>query len=457
MVYAFVDVETTGFNPASDRIIEVAVVRYEDGQIVDTYQTLINPEIYVSSFIQEMTGIDLWTLQTAPTFFEIADEILERFEDATLVAHNVGFDYGFLSKEFARLNYEFRPSRLCTVQLSRVLYPQFRSHGLDSVIERFSIQCQERHRALGDVLATVKFFEIARQDAGEDYFGQTLKRLTKTAQFPSNIPAEIIEKLPNTTGVYLFYGENGTLLYVGKSRTIKQRVKDHFYLDDPNSLKFLHEIRDIDYEVTAGEIGALIRESELIKTRMPIFNKQLRRTHRLVLAKETVNDAGYKTITLEEKSAISPEEVERIVSVYRSRKQAKEHFAELTAQHNLCDRYMGLENTRGACFGYHLKRCCGACIGEDPTDVYNARFDSAFGQYRLKAWPFSGLIAIKEFNEEFEMSEVHILDKWCYLGSVSSLEDVVSLITDERKFEYDTYKIVHGFIHKFPDAIIKIT
>lgn len=181
MVYAFVDVETTGFNPASDRIIEVAVVRYEDGQIVDTYQTLINPEIYVSSFIQEMTGIDLWTLQTAPTFFEIADEILERFEDATLVAHNVGFDYGFLSKEFARLNYEFRPSRLCTVQLSRALYQQFRSHALDSVIERFCIQCEERHRALGDTLATVEFFEIARKEVGEERFLQELQRLTYKA------------------------------------------------------------------------------------------------------------------------------------------------------------------------------------------------------------------------------------------------------------------------------------
>lgn len=181
MVYAFVDVETTGYSPQNDRIIEIAIVCYEDGKITDTFQSLINPGAYVSSFIQAITGIDPNMLKAAPTFSEIADEVLERFEDAMLVAHNAGFDYGFLSKEFARLNYEFRPSRLCTVQLSRALYPQFRSHALDSVIERFCIQCEERHRALGDTLATVEFFEIARKEVGEERFLQELQRLTYKA------------------------------------------------------------------------------------------------------------------------------------------------------------------------------------------------------------------------------------------------------------------------------------
>lgn len=456
MVYAFVDVETTGFNPTSDRIIEIAVVRYEDGQIRDTYQTLINPEIYVSNFIQEMTGIDMVALQSAPLFVDIAEEILERLEGATLVAHNAGFDYGFLKAEFRRLNYDFRPDKLCTVQLSRALFPQYTGHGLDAVISRFGIQVHDRHRALGDTLATIKFFEIARDKIGADYFGQTIKRLTRTAQLPPNISSAVIEKLPNTTGVYLFYGENGTLLYVGKSRNIRQRVKDHFYIDDPNSFKFLHEIRDIDYEVTAGEIGALIRESTLIKERLPLFNKQLRRTHRLILAKETINETGYKTLTLEDKIAISPEEVGRIVGVYRSKTQAKEHFAELTAQYTLCDRYMGLENTRSACFGYHLKRCNGACVQKESPDAYNARFDSAFGQYKVKAWPYAGPVAIREYNEEFDMTEVHLLDTWCYLGSAETEEELLERLSGEKKFEYDTYKILHAVIHRNASVVREI-
>jgi len=456
MVYAFVDVETTGFNPTSDRIIEIAVVRYEDGQIRDTYQTLINPEIYVSNFIQEMTGIDMVALQSAPLFVDIAEEILERLEGATLVAHNVGFDYGFLKAEFRRLNYDFRPDKLCTVQLSRALFPQYTGHGLDAVISRFGIQVHDRHRALGDTLATIKFFEIARDKIGADYFGQTIKRLTRTAQLPPNISSAVIEKLPNTTGVYLFYGENGTLLYVGKSRNIRQRVKDHFYIDDPNSFKFLHEIRDIDYEVTAGEIGALIRESTLIKERLPLFNKQLRRTRRLILAKEMLQDDGYKTVTLEEKSSIDAAEVERIVGVYRSKKQAKEHIALLTAQHHLCDRFMGLENTRGACFGYHLKRCHGACAGHEAPAKYNTRFDVAFGEYRLKSWPYDGPVAIREYNSEFEMSEAHVLDKWCYLGSAAGEEDLYDVRSKERTFEYDTYKILHAVIHRNASVVREI-
>lgn len=448
MIYAFVDVETTGYSARDDRIIEIAIVRYENGVVIDTFQTLINPEVYVGSFIQEMTGIDPHLLEDAPTFAQTADEVLERFEDAVLVAHNVGFDFGFLSKEFARLNYVFRPSRLCTVQLSRVLYPQFRSHGLDSIISRFGIACADRHRALDDTLATVRFFEIAQQEAGQEYFEQTLKRLIRLTQLPSYIAPEIIEKLPSTSGVYYFYGENGTLLYVGKSINIRQRVKDHFYVDDPNALKFLQEIRDIDYEITAGEIGALIRESQAIKERMPVFNKQLRRTRRLVLAKEVLQENGYKTISLEEKSGINAEEVERIVGVYRSKKQAKEHVALLTAQHHLCDRFMGLENTRGACFGYHLKRCRGACFGHEVPAEYNARFDIAFGEYRLKSWPYDGPVAIREYNPEYEMSEAHVLDKWCYLGSAAGEEDLTDVHSKDRTFEYDTYKILSGYIHK---------
>jgi len=456
MVYAFVDVETTGFNPSSDRIIEIALVRYEDGQICDTYETLVNPEIYVSSFIQEMTGIDLPTLQAAPLFAEVAGEILDRLDGAILVAHNVGFDHGFLKAEFRKLNYDFRPSRMCTVQLSRTLFPQHSGHGLDAVISRFGIEVNGRHRALGDTLATIRFFEIARQIAGEDYFSQTLKRLTKTAQLPTNVSAEVIEKLPNTTGVYLLYGENGTLLYVGKSRNIRQRVKDHFYIDDPNSLKFLREVRDVDYEVTAGEIGALIRESTLIKERVPLFNKRLRRTRRLILAKEAINQGGYKTLVLEDKNEITPEDINRIVGVYRSKNQAKEHFAEITAQLNLCDRYMGLENTRGTCFGHHLKRCGGACAGKESPAKYNARFDDAFGQYKLKAWPYAGAVAIREYNEEFDLSEVHLLDNWCYLGSAKTEEELVECLGGEKRFEYDTYKIFHAAMHKDPSVIRRI-
>lgn len=456
MVYAFVDVETTGFNPSSDRIIEIAVVRYEDGQIRDTYETLVNPEIYVSSFIQEMTGIDSMALQSAPLFAEIAEEILERLEGAILVAHNVGFDHGFLKTEFRRLNCDFHPSRMCTVQLSRTLFPQHSGHGLDAVISRFGIQVNSRHRALGDTLATIKFFEKAREAVGDDRFSQVLQHLTKIAQLPPNIPAEIIEDLPTTTGVYLFYGRNGTLLYVGKSRNIRQRVKDHFYIDDPNALKFLHEVRDVDYEVTAGEIGALIRESTLIKERLPLLNKRLRRTRKLILAKEVINQEGYKTLVLEDKSGITLEEIDRIVGVYRSKKQAKEHFAEITAQFNLCDRYMGLENTRGACFGHHLKRCGGVCVGKELPEEYNARFDSAFGQYKIKAWPYAGAVAIREYNDEYDLSEVHLLDSWCYLGSAGTEEELVECLGKEKRFEHDTYKIFHAAIHKDPSVIREI-
>src|SRR5690349_13659610 len=149
-IYVLLDLETTGATPTCDRITEIGLIRYENGVEVGRWNTLINPEISIPPFIQRLTGITPDMVSQAPVFSEIRETLLDWLSDAVLCAHNVLFDYGFLKNEFNRIGMTFQKKLLCTVKLSRTLYPQHHSHSLDALIERFNLICERRHRAMGD-------------------------------------------------------------------------------------------------------------------------------------------------------------------------------------------------------------------------------------------------------------------------------------------------------------------
>lgn len=178
----FVDLETTGFNPDSDRIIEVGVVRIRDGEIVDQFNSLVNPEMQIGAHIKAITGIKSHQLIKAPTFREIIPRMMQILNNGIFVAHNVDFDYGFVEAEFDRHEHSFTAPRLCTVKLSRELYPDYMSHNLDSISKRFNIQIDDRHRAMDDAVATWKFFEISKHRLGVKQVNQALVKLLKEAK-----------------------------------------------------------------------------------------------------------------------------------------------------------------------------------------------------------------------------------------------------------------------------------
>ncbi len=155
----FIDIETTGMGPQNSRVLEIGALRVEDGQVVKTYKQLINPEEPVPSFITGLTGINGSDVHGAPTFGEVAHELSELFNGAIFVAHNVSFDYGFIKAEFARLGQLFAQDRICTVRLSRKLYPAQRSHRLDEVIRIHGYDVESRHRAYDDAEILYKFYQ----------------------------------------------------------------------------------------------------------------------------------------------------------------------------------------------------------------------------------------------------------------------------------------------------------
>ena len=174
---AIVDVETTGISVTGDRVIEIGVVRIEQGRVVRVFETLLDPERRISSFIERLTGIRNEDLERAPTFGDIREELEYLLNGCTFVAHNVWFDYGLICNEFARLGRTFSAPRLCSVRLSRRLYPRFRHHGLSELIKRFSLNCPNRHRALGDAEAVWAFLQTAFQQRGPEQFGAAVQAL----------------------------------------------------------------------------------------------------------------------------------------------------------------------------------------------------------------------------------------------------------------------------------------
>ena len=286
--YVLLDLETTGGNPVIDRITEIAAVRIENGQEVARWSTLVNPGCSISPFIQHLTGISNAMVRGAPGFETVAQHLLALLDGAVLVAHNVRFDHGFLQSELARLDVALRVKTLCTVRLSRLLYPQHKGHGLDAIMQRHGIRTLERHRAMGDVAVMQAWLQIARQEHGAELLGQqALALLQASATLPPQLESRVAD-IPESVGVYIFYGEGPLPLYIGKSIKLRSRVLAHFQAASraPREMRMAQEIRRIEWLETAGEIGALLLEARLVKEKRPAYNRQPRL--QLALAQQTL-------------------------------------------------------------------------------------------------------------------------------------------------------------------------
>ena len=161
---AFVDLETTGGNAAYHRITEIGIVRVVDDRVVEEWSTLVNPECRIPPPIQAFTGITDAMVADAPRFREVAATVREKLGAALFVAHNARFDYSFLRSEFRRADRRFSAKVLCTVKLSRRLYPAQRRHNLDAVMQRHGLECSARHRALGDARVLADLWRCLRSE-----------------------------------------------------------------------------------------------------------------------------------------------------------------------------------------------------------------------------------------------------------------------------------------------------
>lgn len=447
--FAFIDVETTGSSPARERITEIGLVRVDldgDAVRVDEWCTLINPGIPIPSEIQWLTGITTEMVRSAPSFADVAQPLFDLLEGAVFVAHNARFDYGFIRAAFCRAGLAYAARTLCTVRLSRYLYPDRAPHTLDALIERFEIFGEQRHRALGDARVLWRWAEKLRNRHQPSELNDAVRTLLRRPALPPNLPPDAIDALPHAPGVYIFYGLNEHPIYIGKSIDLRSRVASHFNAEHRASreLRLSQEVHRIEHEETAGELGALLRESELIKTRLPAHNVALRRRLNQVLL-SFGTDGRSATIR---SAAFDLALLGRCYGPFSSRASVRRMLVELASEHHLCLKAMGLEGRRKAaaddspCFNHQLRRCRGACVGTEPREEHWARLAELISQWLLPAWPYAHAVALVEDNTDRFQQQWHVFDQWCWLGSVKSLDAAADLARcAPRVFEADAARL----------------
>ena len=446
---AFVDVETTGGSPARERVIEIGVVRvdFDDDDVrVDEWSTLVNPGVPIPSEIQWLTGITNEMVRAAPSFAEVAQIVFDRIEGAIFVAHNARFDYGFLRAEFYRAGLSFHAKTLCTVRLSRYLYPDRSPHTLDAIIARFNIDGEKRHRALGDARVLWRLLQRLSDRHSPSEIEFAVRALLRRPALPPNLPPDAIDALPRAPGVYLFYGLNQHPIYIGKSVDLRARVASHFNSEyrAPRELRLSQEIHRLEWEETAGEFGALLRESELIKTHLPAHNVASRRKLNQVLL--GLDEAARATLT----RASEPEfaQLGCCYGPFASRASVRRWMNELAREHRICLKVIGLDGHRKAsddgapCFNYQLRRCNGACVGQETRDEHASRVKELMQPWLLPRWPHTSSIALVERNDGRFQEQWHVFDQWCWLGTVKSWNAALDLTRRaQRVFEADAARL----------------
>lgn len=438
---AFVDLETTGATATVDRVTEIGIVEVDPDGSFREWQQLVNPGTRIPPFIEQLTGISNEMVADAPPFEAVADEVFRRLEGRLFIAHNARFDYGFLKNEFKRLGAVFRAPVLCTLKLSRKLFPEHRRHNLDSLIERHGLVADGRHRALADAQLIHQFWQRIHEAPGAPAVEAALRALDARPSLPPHIDSDIVDELPAAPGVYLFYGENALPLYVGKAKDIRKRVLSHFAADHASAkeMSLAQQVRRIDWIETAGEIGALLKESALVKELLPTHNRQLRKNAEVCTWTLVDEGGGWLRPQLARAGDLDFGIATSCYGLFKNGKEASDVLRGLAAEHGLCDILLGLEKRIPGkpCFGHQLRRCKGACIGREPPAKHSLRLMTGLVRLKLVAWPFPGPALIREGDE------AHVVDAWRYLGSTRDEAGIAALLAGGRPaFDRDTYRIL---------------
>ncbi len=400
--FVVIDTETTGLRPGPDRVIEVACVRVRGGKAIGTFQSLINPGRRIPPFIGQFTGITAEMVSDAPTARELMPDVMAFLGDAIVVGHNVGFDIGFLSYEAQLTGHAFPPDGLDTIPLARRFCPGLKRFKLDMVAIHLNIQTVNRHRALGDASVTAAVFlrilELARQQ-NIVTLGHLRRRLQLPVAWSGDItqlnPSGKSEKwradgkiassslpttrptgslflnsawkrnFPLTPGVYLMKDANEQVIYVGKAKCLKNRLASYYshplgYTRKMDGL--LQSVKEIETVETGSELGALLKESELIKALQPAYNVQLRNYELYPFIKIDVQHPfprvySSKEVTADGARYFGPFRSRRVVDV--TIELVQKIFPVRTCTRTLPPQGKASE----PCLRLHLERCSGPCQG----------------------------------------------------------------------------------------------
>ncbi len=446
-LYTVIDVETTGKGILGNRITEICIVQLQGNEIRDKFTSLVNPEQNIPPFITGLTGIDNDMVRNAPKFHEIAERIIEMTTGAVFVAHNVNFDYNVVRGEFKNLGYTFTRKKLCTVRLSRKLIPGLFSYSLGRLCSSLDIPLVDRHRAEGDTDATVILFQrILSLDPDYTTINSFLNARSKEATLPPHLDVNLINELPEQTGIYLFKDQKGKVIYAGKAKNIKQRVISHFYDKKNKEYALGQDTYAIDYEITGNELIALLLEAEKIQKYYPKFNRAQKKPVAPYRIIQYTNRKGVIQLAIDRSK-----NTDHSLEVFYKRSDAIEQLERLCFDYQLCPRYCSLQSTSERCSHYRIKNCKGICHDKESVALYNMRVQQALVSLKKQKETY----LIREKGRSIDEHSFVMIQNGIYKGfgyvhqseQVSHFDDFEAYLT-LQKHTYHTTKIIRGYLRK---------
>jgi len=286
--FSVLDVETTGLSARNNRVIEIGIVKVKNLKITDRFQSFVNPGCEIPYFITQLTGITNEDIFDAPNFGSLLKEINNFIGNTVISGHNLSFDDSFLTYEFIRNNHEpLNNDKVCTLKIARRLYPSLRSKSLSSVTSYLKLKNSNAHRALGDAevtaLALVKMIKkLQREENIEtvyDLIDYQKCAVVKNQKLKiSKDHGAIINSLPNAPGIYYFLNRKNEVIYVGKAKSLRDRLKSYFSQSaSRKTKKIIKQSVKLKTELTNSELTALLAEAETIKLINPRHNYQLKK------------------------------------------------------------------------------------------------------------------------------------------------------------------------------------
>lgn len=430
MKFAVVDIETTGGSAKNGRIIEFAVVITDGKDIIDSYQTLINPECSIPPFITSLTGISEDMVTDAPTFDQVAARIDEITKGNIFVAHSVNFDFSFVRNEFQRLGHRYDRKRLCTVRLSRKILPGHKSYSLGTLCDELGITITDRHRAYGDAYATAILMNMLVENDLDKHIEKSLRQSSKETKLPPNLDKGQFERLPETAGVYYFIDQRGKFIYIGKAKNLRKRVSSHFTTSGSLGEKdnLINKIYDLDFVETGNELIALLLESHEIKKYWPEYNRSQKAPSFSYGIYDYMDSGGFLRFSLSKvKKGLKP------IKTFSALSEAKNWMAALAREYDLCPKLCGIRPAKDECFEHKIGQCSGACVGKVEASDYNENVTEALENELLKADTFAIIGEGRKFGEK----SLVVVDKGIYKGfgyidqeeSISYYDQVIEKIS----------------------------
>ncbi len=377
MMYAIVDIETTGGHASAHGITEVAIIIHSGTAIVNRFETLINPCVSIPVYIQALTGITNSMVQNSPVFGSVAAQIFELLKGCTFVAHNVNFDYSFMRHNLLAAGFDLQCPKLCTVRLGRKIFPGLPSYSLGKFCRQMGIDNEQRHRAMGDAYATAQLFSMMLQNDKDDHITKSLKLKSTDSALPPNLPQQHINNLPDVPGVYYFHDNIGKIIYVGKAKNLKKRVKSHFTNNriDLQKQEFLKNIYQVTHQTCGTELIAFILETVEIKRIWPKYNRAQKHYEHTYGLYHFEDQRGYMRLAIDKWSKHS-----KPLYTCNSLLEGYMLLNKLIEGFDLCPKLCFVQKNDQPCLRNKTKPC--ACQNTETILRYNSRVNKATSHLR---------------------------------------------------------------------------